>query len=154
MSIILFSCESIQEEMHTLKDDTLRVSSNILIESNGDSTHYMHERTESQNVFISVLPSDRWIDSMQQMMSEDDWDIIVDDNEHYRYQTGQYLESKGYIELLRPKDGIWVIKRPSCSSNVFNFDTLENKWGVIIFSGNEEPFIYEGTTPEIDLKAY
>lgn len=149
--LFFFSCDSIQKEIEKAKDDTLRVSSNVVIDSNNDSTFYMQERTKSRNVFISVLPSDKWIDSMQNINSEDDWNEVVFDNEHYTHQTKVYLKAKGYSEMHRPKEGIWVIKRPNCHANVINFDTLANKWGVVIFSEDAEPIFYDGTEPEVDL---
>lgn len=151
LCIFIFSCESIQKEINKEKDDTLRISSNTLIDSEGDTTFYMQERTRERNVFISILPSDEWIDSMQSIYSEDDWNKVVFDNEHYRNQTEEYLKSKGYVEMHRPKEGLWVIKRPNCHTNVINIDTLADKCGVIIFNGDNEPIFYNGTAPELDL---
>lgn len=57
--LFIFSCDSIQQQIDKAKDDSLRISSNVLIESNGDSTSYMHQRTKDRNIFISVLPADK-----------------------------------------------------------------------------------------------
>lgn len=89
---------------------------------------------------------------MQQLNGEDGWDEVVSDNEHYRNQTEVYLKSKGYSEIHGYKEGIWAIKRPGCHTNIINFDTLADKWGVVIFSGDREPIFYNGTEPEIDLE--
>jgi len=154
LSLFILSCDSIQKEAEHVKGDTLQVSSSIPEESNVDSVSFKEEISIEPKAFISILPSGKWLDSMQSIYAEDDWNEVVFDNEHYRNQTEVYLKSKGYIEVRAPEDRIWKIKRPNGLLKMINSDTLSDKWGVIIFNENNDPIYYDGTEPDDDLKDF
>jgi hypothetical protein len=151
LCMFIFSCNSIQDKGDCLNDDTLVISSSVLKKSDIDSRSFKEEMNAQPKVYISILPGDKWIDSMQQINGEEGWNEVVADNEYYRNQTETYLKSKGYIEIDEPKDKIWSIKRPNFLVKTIHSDTLADKWGVIIFNGNNDPVFYDGMEPEIDL---
>jgi hypothetical protein len=148
---LLFSCDSIKENTASLKEDTARAFSNVLIESNTDSVFFKEGINIESKAYMSILPGDKWIDSMQQINGEEGWNEVVADNEHYRNQTEIYLTSKGYIEIAKPNGKMWYFIRPNNFLKTIDSDTLTNKLGTIIFNRNNDPVFYDGTEPEIDL---
>lgn len=106
----------------------------------------------SEKIYISILPSDDYLDSIQNVIQENEWNEIVSDNEYYRYLTEQYLESNGYTNVNKPNCRFWKFQLKNKKLQIFDSNTLQNDWGVLIYNSKDSVFFYDGTMPEIELE--
>lgn len=110
------------------------------------------DEKHNHKIFISIIPSVQWIDSMQKLNGEDGWNEVVQDNVYYEELSKSFLISKGFKEIESPSERIWKLVGDRGIVKNINSDTLKDKWGLIIFDGIHDPIFYEGVQPEVDLK--
>lgn len=149
-----FSCNSTSEKSKQLENDSLITTDTFIRTTKTDSIVHKEKIGSEPKVFISIYPGAKWIDSMQVLQGEEDWNEVVFDNQHFIHEAQTYLESKGYVEIEQPEGRIWKIKRPNCIVKTIDSDTLADKWGTLIFNWHEDPVFYSGTEPATELKDF
>ena len=131
-------------------DDT--VKNGKIIESIQSDQIDSLTNNSSTKIFIHIMPSSNWIDSMQIINGEDGWNTVVDDNQYYIDLAKKYLTPKGYSEIDEPSEKIWKLEGKNGIIKKIDSDTIKNKWGLIIFDGINNPYFYNGTEPDEDLE--
>ena len=131
-------------------DDTIK--NGMIIESIQSDQINTLTKNSSTKIFIHIMPSSHWIDSMQIINGEDGWNTVVDDNQYYIDLAKKYLTTKGYSEIDEPSGKIWKLEGQKGIIKKIDSDTIKNKWGLIIFNGIDNPYFYNGTEPDEDLE--
>lgn len=152
---ILISCSGQTENT----SENLKVSDSIKINSDNRTGSNKNDLPTTDIVFsgpvkiiIPILPSNKYLDSIQKPISEDEWNEIVSDNEYYRNLTEQFIIKKGYKLIERPQNRFWYFKLKDGSIQTIDTLNLHKTWGNIIFNGKDSAIIFEGTIPDIELK--
>jgi len=106
----------------------------------------------SDKIFIDIMPSEYYLDSIRKNLSEDEWDEIVFDNEYYKSLTSELLIKNDYKFIEKPAKDKWKFSLKNGTIQIVLSKNLENKWGYFIFNGIDSAFYYDGTYPVEDLK--
>ncbi|MXV52409.1 hypothetical protein GS399_15650 [Pedobacter sp. HMF7647] len=107
---------------------------------------------QNEKIFLPILPSAKYLDSIQRITPEDEWSEIVSDNEYYRNQTQEYLNKQGYKEIKIPLKRFWYFKLKNGKLQTIDTIDLANRWGSLIYNGKDSAIVFEGTIPEEELK--
>ena len=105
-----------------------------------------------EKLFITIFPSDNYLDSIQKIVPEDEWAEVASDNEFYRNAAEEYLVKKAYKSIKRPSTRFGYFKLIDGKRQVIDTLSIRESWGNLIFNGKDSPFIFEGTIPEIELE--
>ena len=147
--VFLYSCGQTKTKNHS-------INSNI---KNPNTSHLNSIKSESHKrviyinkIYIPIFPSHKYLDSIQKVVPEDEWNETASDNEYYRDLAEQYLNKNEYKQLNPSKSRFWHFKLKSGNIQIIDALSLYDHWGNIIFNGKDSAFFYNGTIPEIELK--
>lgn len=110
------------------------------------------EEVHREKLFISVIPSKSYLDSIQQVTPASEWTEIVSDNNYYMDVTRTYLLAHGYKEMdLIPS---FPIRLQLANGNIQTIDirTVYDEWGTYVFNGKDSAFLYTGIVPDREIQ--
>lgn len=145
LCLILISCS----HQNDFKNTSERKTDNYSGEINSTESDTL---LSSNKIFISILPSNKYLDSIQKVVPEDEWIEVASDNEYYRDLTEQFLKKKNYKLIDRPNKRFWQFRLKNGNIQTIDTLSLHDKWGNIIYNGKDSAFYFDGTIPEEELR--
>jgi hypothetical protein len=154
VSFFLISCSEQTESNSSNKspNDTFKNTLKTLGGSENNISNGGDSIFSKNKIFISIMPSDKYLDSIQKTVPEDEWNEVVSDNEYYRDLTEEFLIKQGYKEVERPYNRFWYFKLRDKRIQRIDTLSLHKNWGNLIFNGKDSAFIFESASPEIELE--
>ncbi|MDR2971662.1 MAG: hypothetical protein LBU83_07035 [Bacteroidales bacterium] len=102
---------------------------------------------------VQVIPDTSWLTKRQSEMSEDDWDIIVDDIVYYIYEAEETLKKHNIPTYYASREKKYVKFIKTDKSNfVIDLTKILDAWGLILFNGNDNPVYWQGDIIDEELK--
>jgi len=97
-----------------------------------------------ERVIISWIHNDEDLEEYRSKYTEEEWDIVIDDEMYYSGTAYQYFEDKGEKVVVTRANSIGFIYQQD-TVIISKKDVLEDEWGfwdmIILFDGKRKPVI-------------
>ena len=102
---------------------------------------------------VQVTPDTSWLTKYRNEITEDDWDIILDDKVYYDYEAEKTLNKHDIPTYYAPREKRYLkFIKADKSCFIIDLTKMLDAWGLILFNGNDNPVLWDNTDIDRELK--